>query len=801
MSTERIIKEYTASGILERIKEFGQDHAVKAVSFDIFDTLLFRTVEKPTDIFVRTGEKAVEAGVLPPYLDGEDYRTLRIKAEKKAREIEKKKNGTTEITYQQIFEAMPEYIGQRDQLQNLEYQIECESCYVNPVMMNVLEILRGRGYRIVGISDMYFSEKEIDGLLRQGGFCAEEFPIYVSSECKSTKNSGELYDTVLQQLGLTKGEMLHIGDNYNSDYLTASAKGLQAIHYCVHDADLYKGLQYERLVYENNLPQLHAMRRYVPSMNEELAEDFWYQSGVQIYGPLLSAFAEWVVDMAVREDIRQIFPLMREGRLLSKMICAEVEGRGLDIRVEPLYVSRKAVFIPALSEIRADKLEGIFQASQSTIHSVLQIFGLEQFEELFEKQYGNDTGKSYYRLADEFCEFLQQDGVRECFGLYRRQKSEEAYGYFRQMGLEERFITVDIGFHATIQTGMEAILREKGIMNHNVHLMAFSTKGTIDNVYQNVDVRGYVGSFGGNEEINTYVTWHHRLLEQALMCDEGSTQGYRQEQNGNYSPVLGKQDIIPEEQKKRTAKIQQGIMEFQNEYLRVRKSKQSGCFRPFPVETARAYERLVKVPSRMEAMAFGTTVHDENYGVESGSVLCGKEKIDYIRKHGFSEFAKAYDVSSELWLEGLRTCSERDFEFESLCNNAGTNLARSMAHLAKEICSHIDSRTDGRTGRENGSVVIVGAGEAGQTLYRFLSVLNIPVEGFIDNNQKLQGEKINGIPVEAMDYPYQSACYALGTLAFADRLLGQAVHTLRGGASVFAYRDGAVKHVVVTADR
>lgn len=797
MSGEKMIKECTALGILNRMKECDTNHVLRAVSFDIFDTLLFRTVEKPTDIFARTGERAVKLGVLPAYLDGEDYRTLRIKAEKKAREIEKKNSGTTEITYQQIFEAMPEYISQRDRLKELEYQIECESCYINPVMMKVLETLKGEGYRVIGISDMYFSEKEIGGLLRQGGFCAEEFPIYVSSEYKCTKNSGELYDTVLQQTGLTKDEMLHIGDNYNSDYLMAAAKGLQAIHYCVHDADLYRGMQYERLIYENNLPQLHAMRRYVTSMNEELAGDLWYQSGVQIYGPLLSAFAEWVVDVAVGEDIRQIFPLMREGRLLSKLLRAEIESRGLDIRVEPLYVSRKAVFIPALSEIRTDRLEGIFQASQTTVHSVLQIFGLEHFEEQFVEQYGNDSGKSYYRLADEFCEFLQQDSVRKCFGLYRRQKAEEAYGYFRQMGLEERFITVDIGFHATIQTGMEAILRERGIMNHNVHLMAFSTKGTIDNVYQNVDVRGYVGSFGGNEELNTYVTWHHRLLEQAVMCDEGSTQGYRQEQNGNYSPVLGKKDIIPEEQKKRTVKIQQGIMEFQNEYLRVRKGKQSGCFRPVPAETARAYERLVKVPSRMEAMAFGTTVHDENYGVESGSVLCGKEKIDYIREHGFSEFARVYDVSAELWLEGLRTCSERDFEFESLHNNAGTNLARSMAHLAGEIRSCIDSRTE----RERGSVVIIGAGEAGQTLYHFLSVLNIPVEGFIDNNQKLQGEKINGIPVEAMDYPYQSVCYALGTLAFADRLLGQAVHTLRAGASVFAYRDGVVKHVVVTADR
>lgn len=792
MGTEKIMKEYTAAGILKRIKECDRDHTIKAISFDIFDTLLFRTVEKPTDIFEKTGTRAVEMGELPSYLNGEDYRTFRIKAEKKAREMEKKNSGTTEITYQQIFEAMPEYLGRRDLLKDLEYQIEGESCYINPVILKVLETLSDSGYRIIGISDMYFSEEEINGLLLKGGFRGKKFPIYVSSEYQATKSSGELYDIVLHQLNLSQAQMLHIGDNYNSDYLMASEKGLQTIHYCIHDADLYKGLQYERLIYENNLPQLHAMRRYVPSLNEEYSGDLWYQSGVQIYGPLLSAFTEWVVDMAVKEEIHQIFPLMREGRLLTKLLNAEIESRGLDIRVEPLYVSRKAVFIPALTQIKPDKLEGIFKASQSTVHSVMQIFGLEQFEEEYIEQYGDDSEKSYYRLADEFCEFLQQERIQDSFQAFRKQKVEEAYGYFRQMGLKERCITVDIGFHATIQTGMEAILREKGIHNHNLHLMAFSTKGTIDNVYQNVDIRGYVGCFGGNEEINTYVTWHPRLLEQAIMCDEGSTQGYCQKQDGTYGPVLGKKDLIPEEQKKRTAKIQQGILELQKEYLRVRQQKQSGCLRPVPLETARAYERLVKIPSLKEAMTFGTTVHDENYGVESGSILCGKEKIDYIRSHGFSEFTKAYDVSAELWLEGLRTCAEPDFEFESICKYAGSNLAKAMAHLAKEICNSMD--------REKESVVIIGAGEAGQTLYHFLKVLNIRIEGFIDNNQKLQGEKICGIDVEAMEYPYQSTYYALGTLAFADRLLGQAVHTLREDSEIFAYRDGVVKHVVITKE-
>lgn len=112
-----------------------------------------------------------------------------------------------------------------------------------------------------------------------------------------------------------------------------------------------------------------------------------------------------------------------------------------------------------------------------------------------------------------------------------------------------------------------------------------------------------------------------------------------------------------------------------------------------------------------------------------------------------------------------------------------------MALLAQYVVKDIDN--------ENEAVVIIGAGEAGQTLLDFLRIAGIEVEGFIDNNKKLQGEEIKGIRIEAMSYGYQSKRYVLGTLAFADRLLGQAVHTLPQRAILYACRDGAVKKLLI----
>ena len=781
------MKEYTCSGIKHAIEQINRETPVKVISFDVFDTLLFRNVENPKDIFAKVGEQAIQKGFLSNDYSGEDYRILRVNAEKRARALEKEKNGSTEISFSQIFDAMPEIIKNPRAMMNLEFDVECAGCYLNPVMMQVLEWAKQSGFQVVCISDMYFSREEITQLFRMAGYSGEIPAIYVSSEWKNTKKSGELFDSVAENMHVLLAEVLHIGDNYNSDYLMPCKKGMKAIHYCLYDGDLFPGLQYEKMMYENNLPTLFSMRRYLPGLQEKLGEDIWYRTGIQIYGPVLTAYTEWIIDVALREGIRCIYPLMREGWLFASLLQREAESRGADIRIEPLFISRKAVFIPSLSEVTLDRLEDIFNASQSTIHSVFKTFGLEEYEGEFLHQFGEEAGKSYYQLADEFYSFIHEERIKEVFQRYRTTKTEEAFGYLCQMGLDRRCMTVDIGFHGTIQAGIEAILREKGIENSNIHLLAFSAKGTIDNVVKHVDIRGYVGSFGQNDEMNTYITWHPRLLEQALMCDYGSTQGYTL-QEGSYVPVLGRKDIIPDVQKECIRLLQQGIEHFQAEYQRVRAIRGIGFLKPSPLDTARAYERLVKVPSICEAKAFGMMIHDENFGVDSGYMLCDPQKVTYIRKHGFEQFADNHDITEELWLEGLRTCGEAGYEFRNLCRYAGTNLAKSMALLAQYVVKDIDN--------ENEAVVIIGAGEAGQTLLDFLRIAGIEVEGFIDNNKKLQGEEIKGIRIEAMSYGYQSKRYVLGTLAFADRLLGQAVHTLPQRAILYACRDGAVKKLL-----
>ena len=74
---------------------------VEYVSFDVFDTLLFRMVRFPQQIFEKMLEKA--PWLFPNYLDACEWKELRMHAEKWARE---KKQGK-EVTLEEIYGEFP----------------------------------------------------------------------------------------------------------------------------------------------------------------------------------------------------------------------------------------------------------------------------------------------------------------------------------------------------------------------------------------------------------------------------------------------------------------------------------------------------------------------------------------------------------------------------------------------------------------------------------------------------------------------------------------------------------------------
>lgn len=160
-------KGMTARGIAASLCECD------VVSFDVFDTLIFRPFAVPTDLFFCIGEK----------LKYPDFRTIRIETEKTARG---KKNES--VTLKDIYDFLSERTGIDSELgQRLEMETEMELCSANPSMKKVWDLVRASGKRIVLTSDMYLPSEFVGRLLEKNGFTGFE-KVFISCECKCGKH-------------------------------------------------------------------------------------------------------------------------------------------------------------------------------------------------------------------------------------------------------------------------------------------------------------------------------------------------------------------------------------------------------------------------------------------------------------------------------------------------------------------------------------------------------------------------------------------------------------------------------------
>ena len=206
-------KTMTADEVLSILQQYD------VISFDIFDTLLFRKLSRPTDIF----------SLLEKSVDIPGFAQARIQAEQAARQKMQRLFSTTEVQLQGIYtELMPLYGTRCDEIQRKEIQTEFDCCYANPVMAALVRKLQRMGKTIIAVSDMYLPQKVIVRLLENCGFTQLE-RIYVSCEYKVGKADGRLFQIVHEQY--PQKSIIHIGDNFRSDVIKKSMDRMYSLHY------------------------------------------------------------------------------------------------------------------------------------------------------------------------------------------------------------------------------------------------------------------------------------------------------------------------------------------------------------------------------------------------------------------------------------------------------------------------------------------------------------------------------------------------------------------------------------------
>lgn len=213
MSVLRIVKHcldiHLGKKSLDEV-HIGDD--IEYVSFDIFDTLLVRCLPKTVDLFEFIEKKNDITG----------FRDKRIASEKKAR----LESETGEVTILDIYKQYDMMYGCNvEDYVKLEFEAEKKVCRANPRCISFFNnSLKNK--KVILVSDMYFPSGMMSELLEKCKITGYEHA-YISCDENASKRNGKLFKRVLSKTGIMPEKILHIGNDFLSDYICAKSAGVK----------------------------------------------------------------------------------------------------------------------------------------------------------------------------------------------------------------------------------------------------------------------------------------------------------------------------------------------------------------------------------------------------------------------------------------------------------------------------------------------------------------------------------------------------------------------------------------------
>lgn len=337
---------HSSFGWQEDIKEKVVAPNIKYVSFDVFDTLVQRPFSEPIDLFSILSDEFNRQ--TSAYVD---FSELRISAERSCREKKALSCPSAEdITLDEIYDELAETtVLSKERLMQLkarEQELEVQFCKARKAGKMFFDLANDAGKQIIICSDMYLPKSTVEKILRKEGYIGYK-KLYLSSEILLTKATGNLYKFVQKDLNFKKAsEIMHIGDNWNSDVEKAKKNGWQAGHLTKatdilknYNPGVYSGEGYHRIWGRNgqqadywesvnafsglrNVVGLTANRFFAnPFVSVNPQSDFNADPnyiGYFCLGTHLLAVCEWALKIAKERRIPTIHFVARDGYMVKK---------------------------------------------------------------------------------------------------------------------------------------------------------------------------------------------------------------------------------------------------------------------------------------------------------------------------------------------------------------------------------------------------------------------------------------------------------------------------------------------------
>ncbi|MBR0553378.1 hydrolase [Stakelama marina] len=423
---------------------------IEILSLDCFDTLLWRDVQAPRDVFAGID---MAGGALEP----------RMWAEGAARRAARLRNNDTEVDFQAIYERLLPNAGQPaiDAAVAHELALEARHCFAFAPTVALMRAAKERGLQVIIVSDTYLNEDQLGTLIaRAAGQDVRDLidRIFVSSAFGVGKGNG-MFKPVLKELGVRPEAILHCGDNRIADQVAPDTLGIHTAHLVQFDEESTERLRHEAVAAAMIDP---TARLTAPISQTHRAEVAMRRSdapadmlGHDVLGPLMYDFACWVKDEVAEmsdrlgKQVRPLF-LMRDGHLPLESFRAAF---GDDTDAAPVEISRFVSSSARLTDRESLKkfvLDAVDRASLDAVSRALMLFGHE--------------AKKLTKLSPAaFCKAVTKPDMARKILARSAKFTDRLVAHLNRAGVHDgdAVMLVDLGYNGSVQNLVGPVLEQR----------------------------------------------------------------------------------------------------------------------------------------------------------------------------------------------------------------------------------------------------------------------------------------------------------------------------------------------------
>ncbi len=234
----RNLEQYSYRNLTELIERIDRSDIV---SFDIFDTLITRPLVRPDHLFAIIERKLDQTAGHPTHF---------VRCRQEAERIARSKSPRLDVSMDHIYEEVAG-LGTFDrqlaaEAQILELDLEYDMAIPRERLIEAYRHALKAKKRVLLVSDMYLPSTHIAKMLTKVGVSGWS-ELYVSCEVGFRKDTGEMWDWLIDKENLRQHRLLHIGDNEQSDAQMPGDRRIIDLYHVMSPVNLFALSKWGRL--------------------------------------------------------------------------------------------------------------------------------------------------------------------------------------------------------------------------------------------------------------------------------------------------------------------------------------------------------------------------------------------------------------------------------------------------------------------------------------------------------------------------------------------------------------------------